>query len=139
MSAPEIRIDQLTGLRTILRPGAGRPPGGFRARRRAAKRPRAARSAKGARTARRPRSTRPRAGGGEPDTPGWTDPGGPQPLPGAGLGSAAGTRGAGAPSAASFTAGADPLRGLARAGEPDLFSSRPATGAHEVIVNAPST
>ena len=31
----------------------------------------------------------------------------------------------------------DPLRGSARASEPDLFASQPAGGAHEVIVHAP--
>ncbi len=33
--------------------------------------------------------------------------------------------------------GSDPLAG--GRGEPDLFASRPATGAHEVVVNAPDT
>jgi UDPglucose--hexose-1-phosphate uridylyltransferase len=37
----------------------------------------------------------------------------------------------------SFASAGDPLLESRRAGEPDLFSSRPAIGAHEVIVNAP--
>jgi UDPglucose--hexose-1-phosphate uridylyltransferase len=39
--------------------------------------------------------------------------------------------------AGSFASSGDPLLASRRAGEPDLFSSRPATGAHEVIVNSP--
>jgi UDPglucose--hexose-1-phosphate uridylyltransferase len=39
--------------------------------------------------------------------------------------------------AGSFASGGDPLLASRRAGEPDLFSSRPASGAHEVIVNSP--
>lgn len=39
--------------------------------------------------------------------------------------------------AGSFSAGGDPLLTSRRSGEPDLFSSRPATGAHEVLINSP--
>ncbi|HEV7770287.1 MAG TPA: hypothetical protein VGO66_06470 [Solirubrobacterales bacterium] len=39
--------------------------------------------------------------------------------------------------AGAFASSGDPLLASSRAGEPDLFSSRPASGAHEVIVNAP--
>ena len=39
--------------------------------------------------------------------------------------------------AGAFASGGDPLLASRRAGEPDLFASRPAPGAHEVIVNAP--
>ena len=73
LSAPEIRIDQLTGLRTILAPGRAERPDSFAGRARASRRGRrAAPSARAARTARRPSSTRCGPGGGEPDTPGWT-------------------------------------------------------------------
>lgn len=49
-----------------------------------------------------------------------------------------GNPGAGAASeAGAFASSGDPLLASRRAGEPDLFSSRPATGGHEVIVNAP--
>ncbi len=37
----------------------------------------------------------------------------------------------------AFASSGDPLLATRRAGEPDLFSTRPALGAHEVIVNAP--
>jgi UDPglucose--hexose-1-phosphate uridylyltransferase len=39
--------------------------------------------------------------------------------------------------AGALASSGDPLLASRRAGEPDLFSSRPASGAHEVIVNAP--
>jgi UDPglucose--hexose-1-phosphate uridylyltransferase len=39
--------------------------------------------------------------------------------------------------AGAFASSGDPLLASRRAGEPDLFSSRPATGAHEVLINSP--
>jgi UDPglucose--hexose-1-phosphate uridylyltransferase len=39
--------------------------------------------------------------------------------------------------AGAFASSSDPLLASRKAGEPDLFSSRPAAGAHEVIVNSP--
>ena len=39
--------------------------------------------------------------------------------------------------AGAFASAGDPLLESRRSGEPDLFSSRPATGAHEVLINAP--
>ncbi|MDX6624589.1 MAG: UDPglucose--hexose-phosphate uridylyltransferase [Solirubrobacterales bacterium] len=39
--------------------------------------------------------------------------------------------------AGAFASSGDPLLATRRAGEPDLFSTRPALGAHEVIINAP--
>lgn len=50
--------------------------------------------------------------------------------------SAAGAASPGA-EAGSFASGGDPLLASRRSGEPDLFSSRPANGAHEVLVNSP--
>ncbi|HSK49428.1 MAG TPA: hypothetical protein VK889_02920 [Solirubrobacterales bacterium] len=40
--------------------------------------------------------------------------------------------------AGAFASSGDPLLASRRAGEPDLFSSRPALGAHEVLINAPA-
>jgi UDPglucose--hexose-1-phosphate uridylyltransferase len=78
-----------------------------------------------------------RPGGGEPNSPGWTTrvvpnlypalEGGDDGEPGAGTSAEAG----------AFSEGGDPLLASRRAGEADLFSSRPARGSHEVIVNAP--
>jgi UDPglucose--hexose-1-phosphate uridylyltransferase len=39
--------------------------------------------------------------------------------------------------AGSFSSSGDPLLATRRAGEPDLFSSQPATGVHEVLINSP--
>ena len=78
-----------------------------------------------------------RPGGGEANSPGWTSrvvpnlypalEGGDDGEPTAGTSAEAG----------AFSEGGDPLLASRRAGEADLFSSRPARGSHEVIVNAP--
>jgi len=90
-----------------------------------------------------------RPGGGEADTPGWTSRVVPNLYPalgdGTGTGSDGSPGGAGAPGAAaarsgeagSFASAGDPLLESRRAGEPDLFASRPAVGGHEVLINAP--
>jgi UDPglucose--hexose-1-phosphate uridylyltransferase len=39
--------------------------------------------------------------------------------------------------AGAFASSGDPLLATKRAGEPDLFSSRPAEGSHEVLINSP--
>ena len=84
-----------------------------------------------------------RPGGGEADTPGWTTRVVPNLYPAladagatgnpAGRGVESGT----AADAGAFASGGDPLLASRRAGEPDLFAARPATGAHEVVINAP--
>ena len=147
MSAPEIRIDQLTGLRTILAPGRADRPEGFK---------RAVSEQKGAegcpfcegqeeRTPPEVYAVRPEGGG--PDTPGWTSRVVPNLYPALGSVDAEGEdaprpsatseAGATSPEGGAFASAGDPLLESRRAGEPDLFASRPATGAHEVIVNAP--
>jgi UDPglucose--hexose-1-phosphate uridylyltransferase len=78
-----------------------------------------------------------RPAGGPADSPGWTTRVVPNLYP------ALGGKAAEAPSAATqgeagaFASAGDPLLESRRAGEPDLFASRAATGTHEVIVNAP--
>jgi UDPglucose--hexose-1-phosphate uridylyltransferase len=77
-----------------------------------------------------------RAGGGDANTPGWTTRVVPNLFPalgGKGRDGATATSG----EAGAFASTGDPLLESRRAGEPDLFASRPASGAHEVIVNAP--
>jgi UDPglucose--hexose-1-phosphate uridylyltransferase len=76
-------------------------------------------------------ATRPQ--GGEPNSPGWAQRAVPNLYPALTL-----------PEGESpvieqggFAAADDPLRTSARAREPDLFSSRPAHGAQEVIVHTP--
>jgi UDPglucose--hexose-1-phosphate uridylyltransferase len=88
-----------------------------------------------------------RPGGGPPDSPGWKTRVVPNLYPAlgnpSGASSADGASGepgavaATGAEAGAFASGGDPLLASRRTGEPDLFSSRPATGAHEVIVNSP--
>jgi UDPglucose--hexose-1-phosphate uridylyltransferase len=52
-------------------------------------------------------------------------------------GTAAPGPGARSGEAGAFASAGDPLLESRRSGEPDLFSSRPATGIHEVLINAP--
>ncbi len=89
-----------------------------------------------------------RPGGGPADSAGWKTRVVPNLYPalggdsaggGDGTADAGGGTGASEPAAeaGSFASSGDPLLASRRAGEPDLFSSRPATGAHEVIVNGP--
>lgn len=90
-----------------------------------------------------------RPGGGGPDTPGWTSRVVPNLYPAlAGESADAianGTAGSSTTARATGTDGepgafavaGDPLLASRRVGEPDLFASRPAPGAHEVIVHAP--
>jgi UDPglucose--hexose-1-phosphate uridylyltransferase len=55
------------------------------------------------------------------------------------LGAAEATTPGGSPQAeaGSFASSGDPLLTSRRSGEPDLFSARPATGVHEVLINSP--
>ncbi len=77
-----------------------------------------------------------RPGGGEPDTPGWTSRVVPNLYPALGDGDDAGATPRSG-EAGAFASAGDPLLESRRAGEPDLFASRPAVGDHEVIVNGP--
>lgn len=122
---PELRIDPLSGLRTIVagerseRPGAF-PGAGARPPVDAAKDP----FREGHEDQTPPELYALRPGGGEADGPGWKVRVVPNLFPAL---SSDGTEDDGG--------GADPL-GEGR-GEVDLFAARPATGAHEVIVNTP--
>jgi UDPglucose--hexose-1-phosphate uridylyltransferase len=136
-SAPEIRIDQLTGLRTILAPGRAERPEGFTAPRSEPKGPQGCPFCEGQEGRTPPEVYAVRTGGGAPDTPGWTSRVVPNLYPALAEEDAEGPADGAATAAGSFASSGDPLLASRRAGEPDLFSSRPATGAHEVIVNAP--
>jgi UDPglucose--hexose-1-phosphate uridylyltransferase len=147
LSAPEIRIDQLTGLRTILAPARGDRPQQFELPESDPKGPEGCPFCEGREGKTPPEVYAVRAGGGGPDTPGWTTRVVPNLYP-ALAGDAHRASGEIAPSldahapgtaseAGAFGSAGDPLLESRRSGEPDLFSSRPAPGAHEVIVNGP--
>lgn len=83
-----------------------------------------------------------RPGGGETDSPGWTTRVVPNLYPALANEADGGSAGGAEPAARSGEAGAfasagDPLLESRRSGEPDLFSARPATGTHEVLINSP--
>jgi UDPglucose--hexose-1-phosphate uridylyltransferase len=122
---PELRIDPLTGLRTIVAgERAVRPGGGLRAEPRPPLDPETDPFAEGHEDRTPPELFALRPGGGPPNSPGWLVRVVPNLYPALSP-----------PDGAVPSAGADPL--AAGRGEPELFPSRPAEGAHEVIVNAP--
>ncbi len=137
MSSPEIRIDQLSGLPTILAPGRADRPEGFHPAASEPRGPDQCPFCEGREERTPPEVFATRPGGGEAGTPGWTTRVVPNLYPaldgGGGNPAAPGTTG----EAGAFASAGDPLLESRRAGEPDLFASRPALGAHEVIVNAP--
>ena len=127
------------------RPGPRRAPGQLLApaASRAEGRRRAAPSARAARTRTPPELYALRPDGGAADTPGWRTRVVPNLYPALGGGGwrRRRRRHRGSPTGAeagSFASSGDPLLASRRAGEPDLFSSRPATGAHEVLINSPA-
>lgn len=77
-----------------------------------------------------------RPAGGEPDSPGWTSRVVPNLYPALSEGDEADQESRSGEVGAFASAG-DPLLESRRAGEPDLFASRPAIGGHEVLINAP--
>jgi UDPglucose--hexose-1-phosphate uridylyltransferase len=119
---PELRIDPLSGLRVIV---AGeredRPGAWLRREARAPIDPEKDPFLEGHEDRTPPEVYGLRPGGGEADGPGWLVRVVPNLYP-------ALTPGGAGP-------GADPMS--AGWGEVDLFSARPATGAHEVVINAP--
>lgn len=132
--SPEIRIDQLTGLRTVLAPGRAERPDAFAVER---AEPRAGADEScpfcEGREDRTPPEVWANRPGGAPDAPGWTQRAVPNLYPALGGDEPA-------PSAArdsGFTSTADPLRSSTRTAEPELFKTASTAGAHEVIINSP--
>jgi UDPglucose--hexose-1-phosphate uridylyltransferase len=120
---PELRIDPLTGLRTIVAAERSTRPGGeMRVESQPAFDPDKDPFLEGHEDRTPPELYALRPDGGSPDTPGWQVRVVPNLYP-----SLVPAVGGEVPE--------DPL-GTGR-GEPQLFSSRPAHGAHEVIVNTP--
>jgi len=139
---PEIRLDQLTGLRTILAPARADRPfdfGGVATE----PDPKAAEKCpfcEGHEDRTPPETWADRPGGGEPDTAGWRIRAIPNLYPALAQGwqdDAATAPQGGAESGGGFAAVTDPLRATSRGREPDLFRVSIATGFHEVIVNSP--
>jgi UDPglucose--hexose-1-phosphate uridylyltransferase len=118
---PELRIDPLSGLRVIVAGERGERPGAWQeAPGRTPLDPDTDPFREGHEDRTPPEVFAVRPGGGEPDTPGWRVRVVPNKFPALEEGGALSP---------------DPL-GSGR-GEPDLFASGPATGAHEVVVNGP--
>jgi UDPglucose--hexose-1-phosphate uridylyltransferase len=136
----EIRLDQLTGLRTILSPARSDRPfdfGGAPTEENAdAKESCPFDEGREDRTP--PETWADRPGGGEPDTPGWRTRSVPNLYPALAQTDEADPAAASASEAEDgLTAAGDPLRAVSRGREPDLFRASTATGFHEVIVNTP--
>ncbi|MGI8580476.1 MAG: galactose-1-phosphate uridylyltransferase [Solirubrobacteraceae bacterium] len=116
---PEIRVDPLTGLRTIVAAErAERPGAGLHAQPAPPLDPETDPFADGHEDRTPPELCAVRPGGGAPDTPGWTVRVVPNLYP-------------------SLTPPAAKAAGPSRDATPDLFFAQSATGAHEVIVNGP--
>lgn len=133
---PEIRIDQLTGLRTILAAARAERPiefGSQGGRGREAEQPPSDSCpfCEGNEQRTPPETWADRPGGGASDSPGWRVRAVPNLYPA--LSPADGPdsedEGAGVP--------VDPLRASARGAEPDLFTAMPGRGLHEVIIHSP--
>ncbi len=141
-AAPEVRIDQLTGLRAILAPGRAERPDAFapepvRSRADAAE---TCPFCEGREDRTPPEVWAERPEGGEPDSPGWIARSVPNLYPAIGRPSGDDEENdaqSGLSGETALSASVDPLGASRRGAEPSLFASVPADGAHEVIVNAP--
>jgi UDPglucose--hexose-1-phosphate uridylyltransferase len=131
---PEVRIDQLTGLRTVLAPARAERPIEFgyeRPPRREGECP----FCEGREDETPPELWADRPEGGGPDTPGWRVRAVPNLYPAVAGGE--GQAPEAEPGESGISASSDPLRAASRGAEPDLFRSVPASGSHEVIVHSP--
>jgi UDPglucose--hexose-1-phosphate uridylyltransferase len=133
---PELRLDPLSGLRTIVAgERAGRPGGEFSVKPRPAIDPESDPFLEGHEDRTPPELYALRPNGGAPDSPGWLVRVVPNLYPALGDEAADGSppadplaEGRGQPNLFSARQGR---------GQPNLFSARPAVGAHEVIVHTP--
>ncbi len=124
---PELRIDPLTGLKTIVAgERAGRPGGGFSAEAQPPLDPESDPFLEGHEDRTPPEVYALRPGGGGPDSPGWKVRVVPNLYPALAELPVAGGQ---------LPEDIDPL--ASGRGEPGFFASQPAEGAHEVIVNSP--
>jgi UDPglucose--hexose-1-phosphate uridylyltransferase len=121
VAAPELRIDPLTGLRVVLAPARADRPFSFESSVAHESAREQCPLCEGRESQTPPETYAVRAGGGGPDTPGWTVRAVPNKYP---------LLTPGAPAQAE-----DPL--AAGRGDPELLVAGTATGEHEVIVHAP--
>jgi UDPglucose--hexose-1-phosphate uridylyltransferase len=139
---PEIRLDQLTGLRTILSPGRADRPfdfGGVASESKDDAREKCP-FCEGREDRTPPETWADRPSGGDADTPGWRVRAVPNLYPALAQSwedDAATAPQGGAETNEGFAAVGDPLRASSRGREPDLFRASVATGFHEVVVNSP--
>jgi UDPglucose--hexose-1-phosphate uridylyltransferase len=129
-------------LRTILAPGRAARPDNFQTRRSEPKGAENCPFCEGHEDRTPPEVYALRPDGGEPDSGGWLTRVVPNLYPalggeGSDAAAAAGAVGSPGAEAGAFASSGDPLLASRRAGEPDLFASRPATGAHEVVIHSP--
>jgi UDPglucose--hexose-1-phosphate uridylyltransferase len=132
---PEVRLDQLTGLRTILAAARADRPIDFVSERPSGKDPADCPFCEGHEDLTPPETWADRPGGGAADTPGWRTRAVPNLYPALAQSHEGPDEGEG--NGGGVTAGGDPLRASTRGSEPDLFHSTPAAGYHEVIVHSP--
>jgi UDPglucose--hexose-1-phosphate uridylyltransferase len=135
---PEIRIDPLSGHRTIVAGERSRRPGGAPTLSEAERAPEPIDPerdpfAEGHEDRTPPELYAVRPGGGVPDSPGWTVRVVPNLYPAL----APADDGAAPPDSDGASEASEPREGARGAALAELFSSLPATGAHEVIVNGP--
>ncbi|MEX1220443.1 MAG: hypothetical protein WEB05_08650 [Solirubrobacterales bacterium] len=136
MASPEIRIDQLTGARVLLAPGRAERPDEFGLNPWQPAGEDGCPFCEGNEAATPPELEADRPDGSVPDGPGWHTRTVPNLFPALVPQPETGTGDESGPTAA-FASSADPLLASSRRAEPDMFSSRPAVGHHEVIVNCP--
>jgi UDPglucose--hexose-1-phosphate uridylyltransferase len=140
---PEIRIDPLSGHRTIVAGERSRRPGGAPTLAEAERAPEPIDPerdpfAEGHEDRTPPELYAVRPGGGVPDSPGWTVRVVPNLYPAlAPAEDAEAQREEAHDVAPGAPVGAEPREGPRGAALAELFTSLPATGAHEVIVNGP--
>lgn len=133
----ELRIDQLSGLPAILAPGRADRPDSFNLPKSEPKGPDNCPFCEG-REDRTPPEVHATRGDGGADGPGWTTRVVPNLYPALADERVAEPAGAMRGEAGAFASTGDPLLESRRSGEPDLFSSRPAGGTHEVLINTPA-
>lgn len=137
--APELRIDQLTGLRALIAPGRQGRPDAFASQRVAVPADDAGGCpfCEGHESETPPEVWSNRPDGEGVDGPGWRQRAVPNLYPALTAEAAFHDAGAMSVSESGLTSSADPLLASSRTADSDLFSAVPATGAHEVIVNSP--